>query len=149
MIITADALHTQDHHTNYLHERGAHYVFTVKNNRPTVPAQLAGLPRRDIPAADITYDKGHGRVESRAIKLTTIGAGIAVPYAELAVQITRRRRATGDGWHTETVYAVTDLGFGDIRSDQLVEIIREHWSIENKLHWDPRCDLHRRPLPDL
>lgn len=29
-------------------------------------------------------------------------------------------------WHTETVYAVTDLGFGDIRADHLVEIIREH-----------------------
>ena len=134
-IITADALHTQDRHANYLHERGAHYVFIVKNNRPTLRAQLAGLPWRDIPAADITYDKGHGRIESRALKLTTIGSGIAFPYAELAAQITRRRRATGEGWHTETVYAVTDLGFGDIRSDQLAEIIREHWSIENKLHW--------------
>ena len=42
--------------------------------------------------------------------------------------------ATGS-WHTETVYAVTDLGFGDIRADHLAEIIRQHWSIENKLHW--------------
>lgn len=129
-IITADALHTQDRHADYLHERGAHSVFIVKNNRPTLRAQLAGLPWRDIPAADITYDKGHGRVESRALTLTTLGSRIALPYAELAAQITRRRRATGEGWHTETVYAVTDLGFGDIRSDQLAEIIREHWSIE-------------------
>lgn len=98
-------------------------MFIVKNNCPTVPAQRAGLPWRGIPAADITHDKGHGRVESRAIKLTTIGSGIAFPYAEFAVQITRRRRATGDAWHTETVQAVTDLGFGDIRSDQLTAII--------------------------
>jgi predicted transposase YbfD/YdcC len=34
-----------------------------------------------------------------------------------------------------TVYAVTDLGFADIRARQLAEIIRDHWSIENKLHW--------------
>ncbi len=51
----------------------------------------------------------------------------------------RRRRPTTSAatgtWHTETVYAVTDLGFGDIRADQLAEIIRDHWSIENKLHW--------------
>ena len=133
-IVTADALHTQDRHANYLHERGAHYVFIVKNNRPRLRAQLAGLPWRDIPAADITYDKGHGRVESRTLKLTTIGSGIAFPHAKLAIQITRRRRATGR-WHTEAVYAVTDLGFSDIRPDQLTEIIREHWSIENKLHW--------------
>jgi predicted transposase YbfD/YdcC len=35
----------------------------------------------------------------------------------------------------EIVYAVTDLGFSNIRADQLAEIIRDHWSIENKLHW--------------
>jgi hypothetical protein len=35
----------------------------------------------------------------------------------------------------KTVYAVTDLGFADIRAHQLAEIIRNHWSIENKLHW--------------
>jgi predicted transposase YbfD/YdcC len=29
-IITADALHTQDGHADYLHRRGAHYVFIVK-----------------------------------------------------------------------------------------------------------------------
>jgi hypothetical protein len=73
-------------------------------------------------------------VESRTLKLTAIGSGITFPHAELAAQIVRRRRpstsaATGT-WHTETVYAVTDLGFGDVCADQLVEIIQEHWSIE-------------------
>lgn len=43
-VITADALHTQDRHARYLHERGGHYVFIVKNNRPTLRAKLAGLP---------------------------------------------------------------------------------------------------------
>lgn len=45
------------------------------------------------------------------------------------------RATTRVGWHTETVYAVTDLGVGDIRADQLTAIIQDHWSIENKLHW--------------
>jgi predicted transposase YbfD/YdcC len=138
-VITADALHTQDRHAIYLHQRGGHYVFIVKNNRPKLRAQLAGLPWRDIPAVDLRQDKRHGRVESRTLKLTAIDSGIIFPHAQLAAQIVRRRRpntstATGTG-HTETVYAVTDLGFGDIRADQLAEIIREHWSIENKLHW--------------
>jgi predicted transposase YbfD/YdcC len=138
-VITADALHTQDRHATYLHQRGGHYVFIVKNNRPKLRAQLAGLPWRDIPALDLSQDKSHGRVESRTLKLTAIGSGILFPHAQLAAQIVRRRRpntpaATG-AWHTETVYAVTDLGFGDIRPDQLAKIIRNHWSIENKLHW--------------
>jgi len=85
--------------------------------------------------------KGHGRIEARALKLTAIETGIAFPHARLAAQITRQRRpnstraTTRGGWHTETVYAVTDLGFGDIRADQLTAIIQNHWSIENKLHW--------------
>jgi predicted transposase YbfD/YdcC len=138
-VITADALHTQDRHATYLHQRGGHYVFIVKNNRPKLRTQLAGLPWRDIPALDLSQDKRHGRVESRTLKLTALGSGIIFPHAQLTAQIVRRRRpntsaATGT-WHTETVYAVTDLGFGDIRADQLAEIIRDHWSIENKLHW--------------
>jgi hypothetical protein len=63
-------------------------------------------------------------------KLTAIGSGIIFPHAQLAAQIVRRRRpntsAATDTWHTETVYAVTDLGFGDVCADQLAEIIREH-----------------------
>jgi len=140
-VITADALHTQDRHALYLHERGAHYVFIVKGNRPALHAQLAGLPWHDIPTAAGRRHKGHGRIESRTLKLTAINNGIAFPHARLAAQITRQRRpnttraTTRVGWHTETVYAVTDLGFGDIRADQLTAIIQNHWSIENKLHW--------------
>jgi predicted transposase YbfD/YdcC len=139
VVITADALHTQDRHAIYLNKRGGHYVFIVKHNRPKLRAQLAGLPWCDIPALDLSQDKGHGRTESRTLKLTAINSGIIFPYAQLAAQIVRRRRAstsTATGaWHTETVYAVTDLGFDDIRARQLAEIIRDHWSIENKVHW--------------
>jgi hypothetical protein len=65
--------------------------------------------------------------------------GIIFPYAQLAAQIVRRRRASTSAatgaWYTETVYAVTDLGFDDLRARQLAEIVRDHWSIENKVHW--------------
>ena len=37
-------------------------------------------------------------------------------------------------WHSETVYAVTDLSWQQIRADQLAEAIREHWHVENRLH---------------
>lgn len=61
-IVTADALHTQHRHADYLHVRGAHYVLTVKRNQPSLHHQLASLPWAQIPAVDITQDKGHGRV---------------------------------------------------------------------------------------
>lgn len=102
-------------------------------------AQLAGLPWRDIPVADQTAEHGHGRFETRTLHLAVIDAqdcGIAFPHAQLAVRITRRRRATrARRWQRETVYAVTDLALDHISAARLAEIIRGQWSIENRLHW--------------
>jgi len=135
-VITADALHTQHRHAEYLIGRGAHYLLTVKANQPSLHAQLRALPWRDIPAVDATRDKGHGRVESRTVKLTTVAAGIGFAHAKPAVQITRRRRTlTGRRWRTETVYVITDLTQDQISADEIADIARVHWSIENRLHW--------------
>jgi predicted transposase YbfD/YdcC len=138
-IITADALHTQDDHADYLHRRGAHYVFIVKANRPKLHQQLAGLPWPDIPAVHLTHDAAHGRRETRTLKLAAVSnpvtGGLPFPHAELAIHIVRRRHSGGRGRHTETVYAVTDLSWQQIRADQLAGAIRDHWHVENKLHW--------------
>jgi predicted transposase YbfD/YdcC len=136
VIITADAMHTQREHAEYLHGRGAHYLFTVKRNQPKLHTQLKALPWRDIPAVDITRDKGHGRLESRTVKITAVSTGIGFPHAVTAIQITRRGRPlTGTRWRTETVYAITDLDQTQIRPDELADTLRGHWHVENKLHW--------------
>ncbi len=135
-IITADALHTQHRHADYLIGRGAHYVLTVKRNQPSLHRQLRALPWAQTPAVDVTRDKGHGRVESRTLKLAAVTAGIGFPHARLAIQLIRRRRTlTNHKWHTETVYAITDLTCNQIRANQIAEAIRGHWGIENRLHW--------------
>lgn len=140
-VITADALHTQDRHAHWLHEHGAHYVFVVKDNRPALRAQLATLPWNEVPVVDQIHGRGHGRAETRTLQLCAItgpgGRGIRFPHARLAVRIVRRRRASNASarWSTETVYAVTSLGFTDLRAHHLAEIIRQHWHIENRLHW--------------
>lgn len=43
--------------------------------------ELKTLPWNDIPAVDVTYDKGHARIESRTLKLTEVAAGIGLPRA--------------------------------------------------------------------
>jgi hypothetical protein len=50
------------------------------------------VPWNQIPAVDTTSNKGHGRIETRTVKLVGIPAGIAFPHAALAIQITRTRR---------------------------------------------------------
>jgi hypothetical protein len=41
-VITADALHTQRAHADYLHERGAGFVFTCKQNQPRRSTRCPG-----------------------------------------------------------------------------------------------------------
>lgn len=136
VIVTADALHTQREHAEYLIGRGGHYLFTVKANQPKLHAQLMALPWQEIPAADVTRDAGHGRAETRTVKLTAVSAGIGFPHAATAVQITRRRRPlNGRRWRTETVYVITDLDQTQIHPDEIADLIRSHWHIENRLHW--------------
>jgi len=136
VILTADALHTQVRHVDYLHGRDSHWILTVKANHPTLLNRLRALPWKQIPVADHSHGKGHGRLESRTVKVTGVAAGIGFPHARQAVQVTRRtRRGTGGRWRTETVYAVTDLDYDEISPAELADAIRAHWGVENRLHW--------------
>src|SRR3954452_4584344 len=58
-VITADALHTQRAHADYLHERGAGFVFTCKQNQPRLFAALDALPWAQTPIAARQVDRGH------------------------------------------------------------------------------------------
>jgi predicted transposase YbfD/YdcC len=143
VLITADALHTQRGHVEYLHQRGGHYLWIVKPNQPRLHTQLLGLPWRQVPVVHEQRDRGHGRVEHRQLKLTAIGAGIGFPHARLAIQLQRRRRPIATtSWSSETIYAVTDLTWRQAPAELIAEVIRGHWQIE-ALHWIR--DVCRRP----
>jgi predicted transposase YbfD/YdcC len=136
-VVTADALHAQSAHAQYLAgQRRADFLITVKRNQPSLHAQLAALPWRQIPAADIRHDRAHGRAERRSLKVTAVAAGIAFPHAAQAIQVIRRRRPlNGKKWSSETVYAVTSLTAAQASPAQLAAIMRGHWLIEDSLHW--------------
>jgi predicted transposase YbfD/YdcC len=136
-VITADAMHCQREHVDYLAQRGAHWILTVKGNQPHLHKQLSGLPWRQVPQAARQDDRGHGRREIRTLKILTVAAGIDFPHAAQALQIRRRRRRLDQPrrFTTETVYAITDLRVHQAKPAQLAAWIRGHWAIENKIHW--------------
>jgi predicted transposase YbfD/YdcC len=135
-LVTADALHAQREHAEYLHDRGVYYLVTVKDNQPSLLTQLCALPWKQVPAGHVQDSRGHGRIEKRIIKAVTVTAGLAFPHAAQAIQVTRRsRRLNGRKWRTETSYAITSLATGHAKPAQLAGWIRGHWTIENKLHW--------------
>jgi hypothetical protein len=108
VVITADALHCQRAHATYLRTRGAHYVFTVKGNQPTLRTALARLPWAQVTGL-LDRNAGHGRIESRSIKVIDLDgapeAGL-FPHGTRAIKVVRRRRCArpgqaigGDGAH--------------------------------------------------
>lgn len=134
-VVTADALHIQRAHCHYLIGRGAHYLLTVKANQPRLLGQLRALPWADVPVADTTTSRGHGRTETRTIKLAEVAGGIGFPHARTVLQITRKTRRAGRQLHTETVYAITDLTVRQVHPAELADALRTHWHIEDRLHW--------------
>jgi predicted transposase YbfD/YdcC len=135
-VITADAMHAQRSHAEYLAARGAHYLLTVKGNQPGLHTQLAALPWRQVPVAHQARERGHGRAERRTLKVTTVARGLLFPGAVQAIQIVRRRKLTGKKkWSAETCYAITSLTVTQASPAQLAAIIRGHWAIEDRLHW--------------
>lgn len=134
--MTADALHTQNGHAEYLAGRGADWVFTVKGNRPKLRAELQALPWHEVDVAAETRGKGHGRLEWRSLKVVTVSRGIGFPHAAQAIQLIRRtRRPDSNSWHREVVYAITSLPAERVQGAELLTILRRHWAIENELHW--------------
>ena len=137
VVVTADALHCQRSHADYLHARGAHYLFTVKGNQPTLRRALARLPWAQVPGRRHRH-AGHGRTESRSIKVLDLDgtpeAGL-FPHGARAIKVVRRRRAGRAQPSVQAVYAITSLGHRDADARLLADWIRTHWTIENCLHW--------------
>jgi predicted transposase YbfD/YdcC len=139
-VITADALHVQRSHADYLHGRGAHYLLPVKANQPTLLRRLRALPWAAIGVAARERCRGHGRVETRSIAVVCLdplpdfGDGEFFPHAVQAVRIVRRRRPLRGRWKTTTTYMITSLTPFQAGPALLARWARRHWGIE-ALHW--------------
>jgi predicted transposase YbfD/YdcC len=140
VLITADAVHTNRNHADYLHQRGGHYLLTAKLNQPTLLRRLRALPWKQIGVAGREHGRGHGRVETRTISVVSLHpcpdlGGQFFPHAAQAIKVVRRRRALGSRkWTTVTVYAITSLTATQADPALLARWLRGHWAIE-ALHW--------------
>lgn len=142
-VVTGDALHTVKDTAAYLRSRGAHYVLAVKANRAVLHAELCDIPWRLVPEAAATTDKRHGRVEKRSYRVVEItrpvtgsAGGLSLPGARQAIRVTSTRRSAADGKaSTATFFYVTSLGPENATGHEIVDMIRNRWGIENRLHW--------------
>jgi len=162
-IISADALHTQCAFCWQVRRWEGDYVLIVKGNQPTLHDDLELFFReppvdcRDWRTAR-TVDKGHGRLEIRELVATTeLNDFLAGQWAGIA-QVFRLTRTVKEGeqTHTEVVYGITSLAPEQASPERLLHLVREHWAIENRLHWrrdvtlrEDHCQVRKGDAPRL
>lgn len=82
-------------------------------------------------------DKAHGRIEQHSLQASEqLTDYLDWPHAQQLFMLKRRVQRIGDGKLTEqTMYGITSLTAQQADAGRLVELVRNHWHIENKLHY--------------
>jgi len=80
-------------------------------------------------------EKGHGRLEKRTLETTQIlTVGQKWKGLKQGFRITRERTVKGVK-SVEVVYGITSLSMKQANAATLLAILRDHWQIENGLHY--------------
>lgn len=101
-------------------------------------------------------DKGHGRVEKRTVEVTRVlTAGQRWPGLKQGLRVTRERTVKGKKT-VEVVHAITSLSGERADAAALLELLRNHWRIENCLHYvrdetlgEDACRVRRGTAPQV
>ncbi len=164
-IFTLDAMHTQRALCAQIHRLMGDYVLIAKDNQLTLHEDIADLfedctpDRRRWNQAE-TWDKGHGRLEHRQITCSPDLNDWFSKQWEGIEQVFRLERTvrllnTGKLRH-EVVYGLSSLSMQQAPPQRLLHLIRDHWAIENRLHWrrdvtlgEDACQTRTGPVPSL
>jgi len=135
-IVTIDAMGCQTRITEKITEKHADYVIGLKANQPALhdDAALYFDTFADKCARMQTLDKGHGRVEERDYFLAVEPDWLSQKADWSSLNSLGAVRATIEEnglTRTDTRYFITSL----TNIDDFAQAVREHWSIENQLHW--------------
>jgi predicted transposase YbfD/YdcC len=141
-IVTADAMHTHRTCCAAIHRFGGYYVLLAKANQPTLEEDLRlffaepPVDCRDWRQAH-TWSKGHGRRELRElIASIELNEWLAADWPGVEQVFCVQRTSFRQGQkHTQTVYGITNLSPKQAPTRRLLELVRRHWAIENRLHW--------------
>ena len=132
-VILADALHTQRETARFIVEdKRADYLFTVKENQPSLFDAINALPWEDTKVAHAGQDRGHGRDETRTIQVLPAPAGLLFPRAAQVVLIERHVRSLDQTPRSElAALGVTSLTAARASPARLAALTRAEWTIEN------------------
>lgn len=141
-IVSADALYTHTNVCASITASGGNYVLFAKGYQSILKKDLHLFfteppgDCRDWRIAETTH-AGHGRIEQRMlIASTELNNFLAKTWPGVGQVFRVRRRFHHALTCTQQiVYGFTGLAKDEASPQRLLELLRQHWAIENKLHY--------------
>jgi predicted transposase YbfD/YdcC len=140
-MVTIDAMGCQTEIARKIRERGGDYVLTVKENQPTLRADIQECLDNAFEAADPRLDesqtenKGHGRIERRCYTVLPVPEHFRAKaeWKDLSViGMCASERTVKGKTSVEVRYFI---GSRQASARIYGKVLRGHWGIENGLHW--------------
>lgn len=144
-IVTIDAMGCQKEIAAQIKEQGADYVLSLKENQPTLYAEVqtlfgTGLETgfRGMKHEECqTKDQGHGRTETRSYYMIRPSKKWLAEHPQWkglkTLGMVCSERQVGDAAPTgEVRFFISSLA---LNVATFAHAVRSHWAIENKLHW--------------
>jgi len=143
-VVTIDAMGCQKAIAKQIVEQEGHYLLQVKGNQETLHGLVKEtsdeLTRRAIPGVPCSFHEevegGHGRLETRRIWTTewTDWYDQRADWSGLRSFVCVESERSIEGRTSiDRRYYISDLSGVDASS--MLEYVRGHWGIENRLHW--------------
>jgi predicted transposase YbfD/YdcC len=141
-LVTGDAMLTQRAIAEKIIERGGDYLFVVKANQPALldDVKQSFLDywwlKETFSQASLT-DKHGNRIQEWKLTVSNLLEGYS-SWAGLKQVLKMERKVTNKRSgeeRRETSYAITSIGRERCGAEELLRVWREHWAIENRLHW--------------
>ena len=142
LVITGDAMFTQRETAKKITAKGGHYLISVKANQPSLLEDIKQAFTdqwwmSDTLTESKMTDAYAGRIEERTLRSSTAMSGYSdwpglKRVLKMERKITIKRTVVV---RQETAYAITSLDERRASAEQLLRLWREHWHIENKLHY--------------
>jgi len=137
-IVTADALNCQRAIAEQIVEQKGDYALALKGNQGTLHDDVVLLledPELKASHTGPLVEADHGRIETRTATVSTEIGWLQKqhrwPGLEAIGKVVRVRE-TAEKTTTETAYYLLSTALTPERFNQ---VVRQHWSIENSLHW--------------
>jgi predicted transposase YbfD/YdcC len=167
-VVVGDAMQTQRELSIQIVEAGGDYLWFVKENQPTLLAELETLftppplaPGHAAPVRDFItarqVDSGHGRLEERVLTASALLVGYSDwPYLAQVFKLERTVWQQREQTLHEVRYGITSLPRPVADAARLLVIARAEWGIENGLHYrrdvtlqEDACQFRRGAGPQV